>query len=110
MPEQAKALFRKKLNGRYAWLDGQLAGKQYLMGDACLFTVTHWSRHVGVDTQSRPNVVAYMARVAARSAVQVAIAASAASSPRSRLTKAMSYGAPTLFPPKANLALTVGAI
>jgi glutathione S-transferase len=81
MPEEAKALFRKKLNNRYAWLDGQLAGKPYLMGeaftvaDAYLFAVTNWSRHVGVDTQSHPNVVAYMARVAARPAVQAAMLA-----------------------------------
>jgi glutathione S-transferase len=79
MPEEAKVFFRKKLNGRYAWLDGQLAGKPFLMGepftvaDAYLFTVTNWSRHVGVDTQSRPNVTAYMARVAARPAVQAAM-------------------------------------
>lgn len=81
MPEEAKVFFRKKLNGRYAWLDGQLAGKSFLMGetftvaDAYLFTVTNWSRHVGVDTQSRPNVTAYMARVAARPAVQAAMKA-----------------------------------
>lgn len=81
MPEEAKAFFRKKLNGRYAWLDGQLAGKQYLMGDtftvadAYLFTATNWSRFVGVDTRSQPNVTAYMARVAARPAVQAAMKA-----------------------------------
>lgn len=81
MPEEAKVFFRKKLNGRYAWLDGQLSGKPFLMGesftvaDAYLFTVTNWSRHVGVDTQSRPNVTAYMTRVAARAAVQAAMRA-----------------------------------
>ncbi len=79
MPEEAKVFFRKKLNGRYAWLDGQLAGKQYLMGDAFtvadayLFTVTNWSRLVGVEAQSHPNVGAYMARVALRPSVQAAM-------------------------------------
>lgn len=81
MPEEAKAIFRKKLNARYAWLDGQLAGQPFLMGDrftgadAYLFTVTQWAGYVGADTKSRPHVTAYMTRVAARPAVQAAMTA-----------------------------------
>ena len=78
MPEEGKAIYRKKLGDRYAWIDRQLAGKDYLMGaqftvaDAYLYTVTTWAAFVGVDLSALPNVTAYMARVAARPAVQAA--------------------------------------
>ncbi|SEK85356.1 glutathione S-transferase [Roseateles sp. YR242] len=81
MPEEAKTLARNKLHERLTWLDGQLAGKQYLMGDkftvadAYLFTVTNWGQHVGVDVSGYANLVAYRARVAARPAVQEAMKA-----------------------------------
>ena len=78
MPDEAKAIARKKLGDRYAWVDQQLAGKDYLMGeqftvaDAYLYTVTTWAGLVGVDLSARANLTAYMARVAARPAVQAA--------------------------------------
>lgn len=81
MPEPAKVIFRRKLNDRYAWLDGQLEGRPYLMGetftvaDAHLFTVSNWAAYVGADTKSHPNVTAFMARMAARPAVQAAMKA-----------------------------------
>lgn len=81
MPEEGKALYRERLKGRYEWLDGQLAGKQYLMGDqftvadAYLFVVTGWARHVGVDITACAHVAAYMARVGARPSVQEAMKA-----------------------------------
>ena len=81
MPAEAKALYRTKLGERFAWVNGQLEGKQYLMGDAFsvadayLFTVTNWARHVDLDVSGLPNLTAYMARVAARPAVQAAMKA-----------------------------------
>ena len=81
MPDAAKELARKKLSDRLAWVDSQLAGKQYLMGDtftvadAYLFTVAGWGQHVGVDTKPLANLSAYTARVAARPAVQEAMKA-----------------------------------
>jgi len=81
MPEEAKALFRSKLAERFTWVDAQLAGKSYLMGedftvaDAYLFTVSNWGQYVGVDLSVYPNLVAYRARVAARPAVQEALKA-----------------------------------
>ena len=78
MPDEAKAIARKRLGDRYAWVDQQLAGKDYLMGeqftvaDAYLYTVTTWAGLVGVDLSARANLTAYMARVAARPAVQAA--------------------------------------
>ena len=81
MPEEAKAVMRTKLQGRMAWVDGELSGKAYLMGehfsiaDAYLYTCTRWSGRVGVDLGGLPNLTAYMARVGARPAVQEALQA-----------------------------------
>jgi len=81
MPEEAKVLARAKLVDRLTWVDTQLAGKSYLMGehftvpDAYLFTVAGWGRHVGVDISGLPNLSAFMARMAARPAVQAAMKA-----------------------------------
>jgi glutathione S-transferase len=79
MPEEGKAVFRERLRGRYKYLNQQLEGKSYLMGDtftvpdAYLFTVTNWAPRVGVDLAEMPNVQAFVARVAARPAVQEAM-------------------------------------
>jgi glutathione S-transferase len=81
MPEEAKALSREKLGGRLKWVDEQLAGKSYLMGDsftvadAYLFTVAGWGKYVGVDISGLANLGAYLGRVAARPAVQAALKA-----------------------------------
>ncbi len=81
MPEEGKALARTRLGERFKWLDGQLAGKAYLMGeqftvaDAYLFTVSSWSKHVGVDLTALSNLGAYLGRVGARPAVQAALKA-----------------------------------
>ena len=81
MPEEGKAVFRERLRGRYKYLNQQLEGKSYLMGDsftvpdAYLFTVTNWAPRVGVDLAEMPNVQAFMARMATRPAVQEAMKA-----------------------------------
>jgi glutathione S-transferase len=81
MPEEAKALGRKKLIERFTWVDEQLEGRDYLMGaqfsvaDAYLFTVANWGQHVGVDLSSLKHLAAQRARVAARPAVQAAMKA-----------------------------------
>ncbi len=80
-PEAGQAIYKKKLQDRLAWVDGELKGKQYLMGDAFtvadayLFTVAGWGQYVGVDIKPLANLSAYMARVAARPAVQEAMKA-----------------------------------
>ena len=80
-PEDAKPMFRAKLVERLTWVDGQLAGKAYLMGDefsvadAYLFTVTGWSGYVGVDIAGLANLGAFMERMKARPAVQEALKA-----------------------------------
>ena len=81
MPEEAKVFFRKKLNGRYAWLDSQLAGKPFLMGetftvaDAYLFTLLNWCAFTGIDLGRWPALKEYAGRVAARPKVQEALKA-----------------------------------
>ncbi len=81
MPEEGKALYRQRLLTRFQWVDSQLEGRDYLMGnsftvpDAYLFTVTNWCKPVGLDISSFKNLGAFMARMAARPAVQEALAA-----------------------------------
>ena len=81
MPDEAKTLAKNRLLSRLTWLDGELAGKQYLMGDTFtvadgyLFTVTNWPAMVGVDISGLANLAAYRARVAARPGVQAAMKA-----------------------------------
>ena len=80
-PEEYKTIARDKLVQRYKWVNEQLEGKDYLTGpqftvaDAYLFTVTNWASRVGVDLSAYANVAAFMARVAARPAVQQALKA-----------------------------------
>ncbi|MGP0095315.1 MAG: glutathione transferase GstA [Xanthobacteraceae bacterium] len=80
-PDAFKTISKENLAGRFAYLDKQLAGRQYLMGDkftvadAYLFTVLNWSKRVEIDLGQWPNVTAYVARVAARPKVQEAMKA-----------------------------------
>ncbi|SFM29022.1 glutathione transferase GstA [Variovorax sp. OV329] len=80
-PDEYKTIARDKLASRLKWLDGQLEGKQYLMGehfgvaDGYLFTVTNWAKPTGVDISGLPNLLAYRERVAARPGVQAAMKA-----------------------------------
>jgi len=81
VPEEYKTMAKAKLQDRYRWVDSQLEGKSYVLGDAFsvadayLFTVTNWAPRVGVDLSAYKNIAAYMARVAARPAVQEAMKA-----------------------------------
>lgn len=80
-PAEFKPTLVERLHGRLKWVDAELAGKQYLLGDtfsaadAYLFTVTNWSPFMAVDLSAYTNLVAYRARVAARPAVQAAMKA-----------------------------------
>ena len=80
-PEDYKPQVKEKLASRLKWVDSQLEGKQYLMGDhfsvadGYLFTVTNWAKPTGVDLSGLPNLLAYRERVAARPAVQAALKA-----------------------------------
>jgi glutathione S-transferase len=80
-PDDFKATLRDMLAQRFDWIDKQLAGKQYLMGDkftvpdAYLFTVLRWSPRVGIDLGKWKNITAYLDRVGARPKVQEAMKA-----------------------------------
>lgn len=79
--EDTKASVRQKLGEKLAWVDSQLAGKHWLAGDsftaadAYLFTVAGWGKYVAVDITPLAHLSAFMARVAARPAVQEALKA-----------------------------------
>ncbi len=74
-PAEWKEQVTQRLHGRFAWLDKELAGKQYLMGngftvaDGYLFVVMSWAGRMKIDLSAYPNLTAYIARVAARPAV-----------------------------------------
>lgn len=78
-PAEYKTVVIDRLQSRLKWVDGELAGRQYLMGerfsvaDPYLFTVTGWAPHVGVDISGLAGIAAFRARVAARPAVQAAM-------------------------------------
>ena len=78
VPEEFKAMQRKKLRDRLTWVDGQLEGKSYLMGedfsvaDGYLYTVTNWAQPMNIDLSGLDRLAAYRERVAARPAVQQA--------------------------------------
>ena len=79
--EEARAAAKTRLLGRLGYVNEQLASKPFLLGeqfsvaDGYLFTVTNWARPTGLDISSLTNLGAFMARVAARPAVQEAMKA-----------------------------------
>ena len=79
MPEEARTLMRQKAQSKFKWVDQQLEGKQYLMGDAFtvadayLYTIANWTGHTGVDISGFKNLAAFQARMSARPAVQAAL-------------------------------------
>lgn len=80
-PAETKATCLERIQSRLKWVDGELAGKQYLMGDqftvadGYLFVVTNWAQYVKLDLAPYANLLAYRARVAARPAVVAAMKA-----------------------------------
>lgn len=70
-----------QLKTRYALMERQLSGHEYLIADkfsaadAYLFTVTRWADKLNVDLSTFPNLQAFQKRVAARPAVQAAMQA-----------------------------------
>jgi glutathione S-transferase len=78
---EAKMAIKARLANRLKWLDGQLAGRDYLMGkqfsaaDAYAFVVLNWAGTLDVDLSPYPNIRAYLDRVAARPQVKEAMRA-----------------------------------
>ena len=80
-PDEYKKISKENIGKRFDWLDKQLAGKHYLVGDkftiadAYLFTILRWSPRVDIDLGKWPNLKAYVDRLAARPKVQEALKA-----------------------------------
>jgi glutathione S-transferase len=78
-PEDYKPVAKQNIAMRFDWLDQQLAGRDYLMGeqftvaDAYLFVLLNWTRATQIDLSKWPNLVAYQKRVGARPKVQEAL-------------------------------------
>ncbi|MGE5385275.1 MAG: glutathione transferase GstA [Betaproteobacteria bacterium] len=74
-PAEVKAAAVDRIKSRLAWVDGELAGKQYLMGDqftvadGYLFVVTNWAKPLNLDISAFKNLLAFRERVGARPAV-----------------------------------------
>lgn len=79
VPDEAKTVFRDKLARRYGWLDGELAGKDFVTGDKLtaadcyLFAVTRWARGQHIDLAPFANIQAWFERMGARPGVQEAL-------------------------------------
>jgi glutathione S-transferase len=79
MPEEGKQIYRDRIASRFQWVDGELKGKQYLMGDnfsvadGYLFVVSRWAKPMGIELAKYPNLAAHHERVAARPAVREAM-------------------------------------
>lgn len=80
-PAEYKTMMMVKLQDRLKFTDGELAGKQYVMGDnftvvdGYLFTVTNWAPLVGLDLTPFTHLNALRTRIAARPAVIAAMKA-----------------------------------
>jgi glutathione S-transferase len=79
--ESTKQAVRDKLALRFAELDRHFADHDWLaldrftVADAYTFTIVNWSNFLRIDLKPTPNLAAYLQRVAARPAVQAALAA-----------------------------------
>jgi glutathione S-transferase len=81
MPAAVQARQRGKLGERYAWVNGVLVDRPFLMGetftvaDCYLFAMLRWSERVSLDLELWPNLAGYYTRVFDRPTVQTALAA-----------------------------------
>jgi len=79
LSDDAKGVFKDRAIGKFKYVDGQLAGKDYLMGkqftvaDGYMFVMLAWADRNKFDLSGLSNLKAYQARVAARPAVQAAL-------------------------------------
>jgi glutathione S-transferase len=77
--DEVKAYALNNLATRYAYIDQQLADREYLHGgqfsiaDAYLFVITTWAQYIHFDLSPYTHVQAYQARIAARPSVQASL-------------------------------------
>lgn len=81
MPEAGRAIFRARLEARFAHIERHLAANAYLLGnaysiaDAHLYVVSNWASWTNFDLSPYPSVRAFRHRVGARPAVMAALTA-----------------------------------
>jgi glutathione S-transferase len=81
MPEDGKKVVKDNLVKRLDWLNGEMAkrdwiaGKTFSVADAYAFTILNWTKFVGLDLATWPNLAAFSKRVGARPKVQEALKA-----------------------------------
>jgi len=79
LSDEAKAVFKDRAMGKFKYLDGQLADRDYLMGkqftvaDGYLFVMLNWAERMKFDLSELSNLMAYKDRVAARPKVAEAL-------------------------------------
>jgi glutathione S-transferase len=79
LSDDAKGVFKDRAMGKFRYVDGQLAGKDYLMGkqftvaDGYLFVMLAWADRNKFDLAGLSNLKAYQARLSARPGVQAAL-------------------------------------
>jgi glutathione S-transferase len=79
LSDEAKGVFKDRAIGKFKYVDGQLAGHEYLMGkqftvaDAYLFVMLRWAEAMKFDLSGLNNLMAYKDRIAARPKVQEAL-------------------------------------
>jgi glutathione S-transferase len=79
LTDDAKNFFKDRAISKFKYVDGQLAGKDYLMGkqfsvaDGYLFTMLSWADRMNFDLSGLSNLKAYQTRVGARPMVQQAL-------------------------------------
>ena len=79
IPDDVKTFFKDRLTAKFKYIDGQLAGRDYLLGkqfsvaDGYLFVMLSWADRVKLDLSGFSNLTAYKTRVAARPKVQEAL-------------------------------------
>jgi glutathione S-transferase len=79
LADDAKAFFKDRAMGKFKYVDGKLAGHDYLMGkqftvaDAYLYVMLLWAERMKFDLSGLNNLLTYKDRVAARPKVQEAL-------------------------------------
>jgi glutathione S-transferase len=80
-PVETQEAAKTQLMSRFGWVDGELAGKDFLLGDTYtvadgyLFNVSNWAAFVKLDISGFANLAALRGRVAAKPSVQAAMKA-----------------------------------
>jgi glutathione S-transferase len=77
--DEVKGFFRTRLTAKFKYIDGALAGHDYLLGkdfsvaDGYLFVMLKWAERMELDLSAFKNLAAYKERVSARPMVQEAL-------------------------------------